>query len=158
MKKAILGGVVAVLLIAGVLMVAVPLMGQFAGIQYEKRVQMDLLIAAGEEEWLYAEQNGVKTQVLGGNLSRISRLLTPSEAKHLMRIPEMEPEITLSFSNGDVIRIASDDAADDRAIVLLDYSGKRTAFAIEGYRVIKNVGTAVSPEGFYDENILMEGE
>ena len=124
----------------------------------EKRVQMDILIAAGEEEGLRAEQQGVVTRVVGNNLSRISRLLTPSEAEHLMRVPEMEPEITLTFSNGDIIYLAADDGAEDRAIVLLEYGGKRTAFASEGYRVMKNVGVAISPEGFSGENILVEGE
>lgn len=156
MKK--LGILVSALFIAGVLMIAMPLAGRFAGIQYEKRVQMDMLIAAGEEEGLRAEQKGVVTEVVGSNLSRLSRLLTPSEVEHLMRVPEIEAEITLAFSNGDTIYLAADDEAEDRAIVLLEYDGKRMAFAIEGYRVMKNVGVAISPEGFSGENILVEGE
>lgn len=146
--------VVVVLLVAGALLVAVPLSNQFAGIQYEKRVQMDLLIAAGEGEWLRAEHDGVATQVVGGNLSRISRVLTPKEARHLMLEPGLEPQITLTFSNGDVIRLAADPDAQDRAVVVLDCNGKKSAFAIEGYQVMKNIAAAVSPEGFSEENPL----
>ena len=146
--------VVVVLLVAGALLVAVPLSNQFAGIQYEKRVQMDLLIAAGEGEWLRAEHDGVATQVVGGNLSRISRVLTPKEAKHLMLDPGLAPQITLTFSNGDVIRLAADPDAQDRAVVVLDCNGKKSAFAIEGYQVMKNIAAAVSPEGFSEENPL----
>lgn len=146
--------VVVVLLIAGALLVAVPLSNQFAGIQYEKRVQMDLLIAAGEGEWLHAEHDGVTTQVVGSNLSRISRVLTPKEAKHLMFAPDLAPEITLTFSNGDVILLSADPDAQDRAVVLLKYNNKTTAFAIEGYQVMKNIAAAVSPEGFSEENPL----
>lgn len=146
--------IVVALLILGALLVAVPLSGQFAGIQYEKRVQMDLLIAAGEAEWLQAEHGGVTTQVVGGNLSRISRVLTPKEAKHLLFPPKLEPEITLTFSNGDVICLSADPDAQDRAIVLLKQNNKTAAFAIEGYQVMKNVADAVSPEGFSEENPL----
>ena len=152
MKKLLI--VVVVLLIAGALLVAVPLSTQFAGIQYEKRVQMDALIAASEGQWLHAEHDGVTTQVVGGNLSRISRVLTPKEAKHLMFAPKLEPQITLTFSNGDVIELAADPDAQDRAIVVLHYNGKKSAFAIEGYQVMKNIATAVSPEGFSEENPL----
>lgn len=152
MKKLLI--VVVALLIAGALLVAVPLSNQFAGIQYEKRVQMDVLIAAGEGGWLRAEHDGVRTQVVGGNLSRISRVLTPKEAKHLMLAPAIKPQITLSFSNGDVIELAADPDAQDRAVVMLHYNGKKSAFAIEGYQVMKNIATAVSPEGFSEENPL----
>ena len=91
---------------------------------------------------------------MGGNLSRISRVLTPKEAKHLLFPPKLEPEIMLTFSNGDVICLSADPDAQDRAIVLLKQNNKTAAFAIEGYQVMKNVADAVSPEGFSEENPL----
>ena len=63
-------------------------------------------------------------------------------------------KITLTFSNGDVILLSADPDAQDRAVVLLKYNNKTTAFAIEGYQVMKNIAAAVSPEGFSEENPL----
>ena len=39
----------------------------------------------------------------------------------------------------------------------LQYEGKKIIVSIEGYRVMRTVATAISPEGFSGENVVVEG-
>ena len=76
------------------------------------------------------------------------------EAPTAAAMHQLGIRIAAQAHGGDVILLSADPDAQDRAVVLLKYNNKTTAFAIEGYQVMKNVAAAVSPEGFSEENPL----
>lgn len=149
--------VVGVVFLIGILLVAVPLSGRFDKIQYEKRLEMDALVAASREDGLRAESGGIVTLVSPMNADRISRSLTPSEAKRERFVSVEDPEIVLTYANGDVVSLKADPKKEDRALVQLQYEGKKIIVSIEGYRVMHTVAAAISPEGFSGENVVVEG-
>lgn len=149
--------VVGTVFLIGILLVAVPLSGRFDKIQYEKRLEMDALVAAGREDGLRAESGGTVTLVSPMNADRISRSLTPSEAKRERFVSVEDPEIVLTYANGDVVSLKADPKKEDRALVQLQYEGKKIIVSIEGYRVMRTVAAAISPEGFSGENVVVEG-
>ena len=106
MKKILI--VVGVVFLIGILLVAVPLSGRFDKIQYEKRLEMDALVAAGREDGLRAESGGTVTLVSPMNADRISRSLTPSEARRERFVSVEDPEIVLTYANGDVVSLKAD--------------------------------------------------
>ena len=128
--------VVGAVFLIGILLVAVPLSGRFDKIQYEKRLEMDALVAAGREDGLRAESGGIVTLVSPMNADRISRSLTPSEAKRERFVSVEDPEIVLTYANGDVVSLKADPKKEDRALVQLQYEGKKIIVSIEGYRVM----------------------
>ena len=91
------------------------------------------------------------------NADRISRSLTPSEAKRERFVSVEDPEIVLTYANGDVVSLKADPKKEDRALVQLQYEGKKIIVSIEGYRVMRTVAAAISPEGFSGENVVVEG-
>ena len=149
--------VVGAVFLIGILLVAVPLSGRFDKIQYKKRLEMDALVAAGREDGLRAESGGIVTLVSPMNADRISRSLTPSEAKRERFVSVEDPEIVLTYANGDVVSLKADPKKEDRALVQLQYEGKKIIVSIEGYRVMRTVAAAISPEGFSGENVVVEG-
>lgn len=156
MKKILI--LTAVLLLAGVLAVALPLNNRFTLIQYQKTLERNALVAAEEDGWLHAQQGECLTNVEGGNISRITRALTPGEAQRIWFASELQNPIILTYSNGDCVRLAADPDAEDRALIQLTSDGSTVSVAIEGYRVMQSVAAAVSPEGFSQPNTVLEGE
>ena len=132
MKKILI--VVGAVFLIGILLVAVPLSGRFDKIQYEKRLEMDALVAAGREDGLRAESGGIVTLVSPMNADRISRSLTPSEAKRERFVSVEDPEIVLTYANGDVVSLKADPKKEDRALVQLQYEGKKITFKGQVYR------------------------
>ena len=53
--------------------------------------------------------------------------------------------------------LKADPKKEDRALVQLQYEGKKIIVSIEGYRVMRTVAAAISPEGFSGENVVVEG-
>lgn len=157
MKKWLIA--VGVLLMVCIALIAIPLNSRYASIRYNKQVQMTALYASSSEEgWLKAEHDGVTTNVLGRNIGRISNMITPTECKHVLFAPDLEAEITLTFSNGDVITISEYPQRVDCVLVHMTGEGGSYNFSIEGYGVIENVGEAISLEGASNANELWEGE
>lgn len=156
MKKVLI--LTGVLLLTGILLVAVPLSNRFSTIQYTKAMEMNALIAGDEDGWLHAQNGGVVTQVTGGNIGRVTRMLTLSQVQRAHFEKKLDAEITLEYSNGDVLYLASDPDAQDRVLIYQVTDGGPATFAIEGYQVMEAVRTAVSPEGFSGANTVMEGK
>ena len=95
---------------------------------------MDALVAAGREDGLRAESGGIVTLVSPMNADRISRSLTPSEAKRERFVSVEDPEIVLTYANGDVVSLKADPKKEDRALVQLQYEGKKITFKGQVYR------------------------
>lgn len=157
MKKWLIA--IGILAVVGIVLIVVPLSNRYASIQYKKQVQMAALIATSSEQgWLKAEHNGVATNVLGRNVDRINNMLTPTECKRILFAPQLETEITLTFSSGDVITISKYPQHEDCVLVHITGEDGSYNFSIEGYGVMDNVGEAISLEGASNANELWEGE
>ncbi len=156
MKKILIA--VLALLAAGVMMIAIPLSGRFAVIQYKRRVEMDALAAEGEDGWLRAERGGVVTLLEGDNIRRVTRLITPIELTRAYSQRQAQEEIRLTYSSGDTLRLLSDAAREDRVLIEFTSGGQDALFALEGRHVLEALEEAVSPEGFSGANTVVEGE
>lgn len=79
------------------------------------------------------------------------------EKEILLSKPEydIDTSITLKFPEGANI-VAHDDSCSDSAFVIYSYKGKAYYTKIEGYKAFSWVERAISPQGIYNENILVE--
>jgi hypothetical protein len=145
------------LLAAGVVCIAIPMAGRYDQIQYKRAMEMDALIAGGDG-WLRAAQGGAATLVKGDNIPRVARLITPTVLTREYSLGDAEERVKLTFSNGDTVRLLSDEGEGDRVLIEVKARSVKALFAMEGRNILEAVKEAVSPEGFSGANEIVEGE
>lgn len=155
MKKFVIP--VVIILLCGIGFLVYVLSMSYNRVQYKNDTSAHFLdVATGGE--LIAEHNGIKTRVLSQNVSRVKSAVTVSEMKKLSSMPEYNNEtaIKLEFSDGAVYVIGEDGSEDDIAFIMYSYKSKNQYFRIEGYKTYSWIERAVSPEGIYHENEVIQ--
>lgn len=111
-----------------------------------------------EDGTLFAEYDGQKTQVVGQNIYYIKSSLTVYDRKKLYLKPDYDSEtaVYLSFSDGAEIIVAIDDSVDDGVFVHYTYKGKNIWLSIKKFKTMHWIARAISPEGIYNKNIIVE--
>lgn len=155
MKKLVIP--VVIILLCGIGFLVYILSTSYNRVQYKNDTSAHFMdVDTGGE--LIAEHNGIETKVLGQNASRIKNAITVSERRHLNSMPEYNSDtaIMLKFSDGAMYVIADDGSEDDIAFIMYSYKGKNQYFKIEGYKTYSWIERAVSPEGIYHENEVIQ--
>lgn len=155
MKKYVIP--VVIVLLCGVGFLVYILSMSYSKVQYQNETSSHFMdVDTGGE--LLAEYDGITTKVLGQNAFRIKSSLTVSERKTLYSKPEYDSDkaVTLNFSDGATYVIAEDGSGEDVAFVLYSYKAKNKYLRIEGYRTFSWIEKAISPEGIYNENEVIE--
>lgn len=155
MKKYVIP--VVIVLLCGVGFLVYTLSMSYSKVQFRNDASAHFMdVYTGGE--ILAEYNGITTRVSNQNTSKIKSAITVSERKALRSEPEFDSEkaITLDFSDGARYVVAEDGSGDDVAFVLYSYEGKNTYLRIEGYNTFSWIKKAISPEGIYVENEVIE--
>lgn len=106
---------------------------------------------------LTTEYNGVETQVVGRNIQRVGWVLDISEKERIRRKPEYNENeaIYFHFSDSAEYILAKDPKDDNSVYIFYEYKNMRLRFHLEGYNAWKWATEAISPEGIYRENIVL---
>lgn len=155
MKKLVIP--VVIILLCGIGFLVYILSMSYNRVQYKNDTSAHFMdVDTGGE--LIAEHNGIETKVLGQNVFRIKNAITVSEMKRINSMPEYNSDtaIKLKFSDGAMYVIADDGSEDDIAFIMYSYKGKNQYFKIEGYKTYSWIERAVSPEGIYHENKVIQ--
>ncbi|MBN2878305.1 MAG: hypothetical protein JXN65_01625 [Clostridia bacterium] len=129
----------------------------YSKVQYDKDLLFhNLRLQDGGE--LICEYNGMTTRILGGNVSRISKVVNVYEKRRLFKEPEYNKDeaIYLTFSDGAEYIIAVDESMDDAVFVIYKYKNKEQYYSIQGYHSFDWAQRAVSPEGTSNPNEVVE--
>lgn len=129
----------------------------YSRIQYEKDTLAHVMdVDSGGE--LVAEYNGETTKVLGQNVYRIKSSITVTERERLFSKPKYNSDevITLKFSDGATYIVVQDDSENDSVFIIYNYKGKNLYLKIEGYNSFSWVKRAISPQGIFNENIVIQ--
>lgn len=126
-------------------------------VQYKKDTRYHITTLQ-ENETLTATYKEVTTQVVGRNSSRIYSLLTVSEIKQIHKKPTYAENnaIQLNFSDGATYIVVEDPSINDSIFILYSYKNKKLYFKISGYNSLEWTEKAISPEGLFNENILID--
>lgn len=154
MKKIIVSLIIFFVFSIGSIVFAVSL--NYNKVQYGKDILFHIMNVEEDGE-LIAEYNDQTTSVLGRNINKLHSILTVSAMKRLFSNPEWDTNsaITLNFSNGAEYIIAKDLSVDDGVFILYTYKNRKLRYKIEGYGSFNWAEKAVSPEGIYNENIII---
>ncbi len=129
----------------------------YSKVQYEKDLLFhNLRLEDGGE--LICEYNGMTTRILGGNITRISKVVSVSERRRLFKEPEYNKDeaIYIQFSDGAEYIIAVDESMEDAVFVIYKYKNKEQYYSIQGYNSFDWAQRAVSPEGTSSTNEVIE--
>lgn len=155
MKKYIIPVALFLVVVIGSIIFGVSM--SYKRVQYGKETSLHVArVHEGGE--LIAEYDGVTTKVVGQNVDRLMKAIIVTETEHLVSRPEFDrgTSITLKFPDGATYIIAHDDSCDDRVFVIYSYKGKEYYTRTEGYNSFSWVERAISPQGIYNENILVD--
>lgn len=128
----------------------------YVQVQYQKDAEAHFMAAA--EGDVTASYAGQTTIVSADNLGRVWRELTISERKRVFSAPDcdFDTAVVLDFPDGARYAVVPDDAADDAVYICYTDDGKDLWFRVEGYGVMDWMVRAVSPEGLYGTNEVVE--
>jgi hypothetical protein len=148
--------IVVIFLVAAITALVVPIALRYDHIQYEKDMLAHVMSCNDGD--LIAKYQGQTTRVIGRNIDRISSTLTVTERKKLLRKPEFDAAsaITLQFPDGAFFTVAPSQSDDQTAFVHYQYKGKNRYLSITGYRTMHWISKAISPQGLYQENEVIE--
>ncbi len=155
MKKYVI--IVAVFIVLGIIALVIPMTIRYDYIQYEKDMQAHVLSCSSGD--LIASYKGVKTKVLGQNISKLQTVITVTERSLVFFRPKYDPDtaVKLSFPDQAELVIVEDSAKDDKVYVFYHHQSADRCYAIEGYGAFKWITDAISPEGIYQANELITG-
>ncbi|MBN1624694.1 MAG: hypothetical protein JXN10_04105 [Clostridia bacterium] len=155
MKKVLIPVVVFFVLVIGSIIFFVN--ASFQIVQYGKSTRFHISTLS-DGATLTVDHNGVTTQVIGRNIQRVGWVLDISDKERVYRKPDFNEDdaIYFHFSDSAEYIIAQDPEDSDSVYILYEYKGKKLRFHLTGYRAWYWATEAVSPEGIYIENIVIE--
>lgn len=125
--------------------------------QYNKDMMAHMMrISEGGE--LIAEYDGQTINVLGRNIDRLRKVVTVSDKKWLYKSPKYDEDeaIVLTFPDGGKYIVAEDDSMDDAVFLLYTYKNRKLFFSIAGYSSFSWAQKAISAEGIYNSNEIID--
>lgn len=156
MKKLLV--IVIAFLVIGLLAVAIPISLRYDYIQYEKDMMAhDMKLQDGGD--VVATYQGQKTRVVGGNIGRLEWALTLTDRTRVFRKPAYDPDlaVTIDFPDGARYVIAPDPSVEDKIYIFYSYKDKNRRYTVPaGYKAMDWIVTAISPEGVYSPNEIIE--
>lgn len=143
---------VVVFLIVGIAAIIFPLSMRYDFIQYEKDMQSHVMSL--DDGPLHGEYNGIKTQVIGGNIGRVVSTLTPSSRKRLYKTPDIDPadRLTVIFPDGARFDAYPSITDSETTYIHYQYQSKDRWLSISRLDTMNWLKKAVSPEGTSNEN------
>lgn len=107
---------------------------------------------------LETELDGVRTQIAGRNLQRVEWVLDISAKQKIYRKPEINEDeaIYFYFSDSAEYVLAKDPGDSNSVYIFYKYKNMKMRFHLEGYNAWDWATRAVSPEGIYMENIVLD--
>jgi hypothetical protein len=155
MKKVLIPVVVFFVLVVGSIIFFVN--ASFQLVQYGKATRYHISTLS-EGETLIVDYNDVTTQVIGRNIQRVGWVLDIADKDRIHKNPSFNEDeaIYFHFSDGAEYILAKDPNDSDSVFILYEYKGKKLRFYLTGYRAWYWATEAVSPDGLYMENIVIE--
>jgi len=155
MKKWLI--ILAVFFVLGFAAVSIPVALSFDAQRYDaERVMHEAaLVQVGT---MIAEYGDVKTEVVGANPMRVFWVTYMESGTRVFRKPVYveEDAITVEVSDGARFIIGRDPSGADITYVLSYFDGRTRYFRLEKLNAHGWAMKAVQPDGFYNENILLE--
>lgn len=144
-------------LVFGILLFTFAVYSQYTVVQYEKDVYFHIT-EVFNEGYVYGEYDGVKTEIVGSNLSKIQSALTITKRKRLYKKPNLNNSkpLLLTFSTGATFDIYIIEDSTDGVYIHYKYKNKSQWYSINGYNSFYWLSSAVSPNGIKNENIILE--
>lgn len=129
----------------------------YVKVQYGKDAMFHMM-TLDDGATVTATCDGVSTNVIGRNTQRIYSTLTVSELKRIFKKPEWDEKsaIYLNFSDGAKYIIAHDPSENDGVFIFYTYKNKTLRFKVSGYNSYNWLKRAISPEGIFNKNELLD--
>lgn len=155
MKKIAIPVILFVVIAVGSIVFGVSI--SYRKVQYQKDAVAHVFVVNEDGGELVAEYNGVTTKVLGQNVDRVFKAIKGNEMEYLFSRPKYNNDtaIKLKFSDGATYEVAHDNPEEDSVFVIYNYKGKNYFIRIKGYNSFSWLERAISPQGIYNENEII---
>ena len=155
MKKVLIPVIVFFVIVVGSIIFFVGSSYQLTQYTKATHYHVNTVIAGGSLE---TEYDGVRTQIVGRNLQRVEWVLDIFAKQRIRRVPEINEDeaIYFYFSDSAEYILAKDPEDNNSVYIFYEYKNMKMRFHLEGYMAWDWATKAVSPDGIYIENIVLD--